>query len=337
MQTPGNDITDYVLMTEIAGAAAMDTYADFSVMERAYMHWAVRALEKLTNETFKTGVRRAIIPVNKNFNSALIDCDFKEAIFVGEIDKYTGEKRSFHRVSNLVNTEYVETIPDDIICPAKCEGCFSKALCNDLQTTSVSRTINLYGTDYFETTDTVLQPDGSYFVTTTTPFYNTVTSEVEYRTKKNLQATLELAPCGCVVNTPSNTEQIKTCNFDCYATYCTPYCRDHVEVGYAIFKDTGTIKFDHRFHGDSFYFEWRGSVPKRNGEYIAPSVAKETLINLTKYLSIANRKDTPQWKKREWFDDYTRERSNMDIVRMQTSVHQMLYNLTATPNLDYHY
>lgn len=334
MNSEKGNIAKYVYLREIVGAAAMDMHSDLAVVERSFYHWAARALHKLTNETFKTGKRYAIIPVNKSFNSATLDCDFIEALFVGEINSY-GEKVPFHLNTKLINSEFVETIEDEGACQAKCTGCFSKAACNDLQTTEVLRSIDINGTEYDETKTSTLEPDGTYFVITETPFYNTTNMVVEYKTKKEYITTLDLEPCGCIKATVDNSSKLKTANYDCYCTYCSPVCRERKEVGYKIFPETSTIKFDHNFTGDRFYMEWRGTVPKKNGEYIAPAIAKETLIHLTKFLSIQNKKGVAL-SEREWvFDQYRRERNNMDMVRGQMSLHDILYSLSKTPDLSY--
>lgn len=336
MDKPKLEITDWVYLSEIVSGASMDTYSDPAVVERAFTHWACRAIKKLTREIFKTGRRRALFQVNKQFNSITLEPDFTEALFIGYIDKLTGEKVASHRNTNLVNSQFLETIQDDVLCEARCTGCYSKSICNDLQTTETLRTINLGGTDYFETKTSTLNPDGTYAVLTETPFHDFITSNVLYKTKNEIITTLDLEPCGCVKATNDNAMKIKDCNYNCYCTYCSPLCSQQSRAGYQIFKETGTIKFDSNFRHDYAYLEWRGSVPKKNGQYVAPAVATETLIHLTKFLSIQNKKGVPL-SERDWvFDQYRRERNNMEMVTGTMDFASIVYALDTTPKFTYH-
>ena len=328
-----NELITSCLLSEVVQAAAMDMHEDFSTVERRYGHFGARGLNKLTNETLRSGVRRAIIPVNKEFNTGRIDCDIIEVIFVGRIND-KGEKVPFHLNYKLVDTENVETFEDETNCSAKCDSCYSKQLCNDLQITETIRIINISGVDYNETKNTTILPSGELKVVTTTPFFNNVSSAVEYITSTKIVGALELESCGCIKNTTANTEVIRDCNYGCYCTYCSPCCGYHEEVGYRIFDETGVIKFDKNFRGDSFYMEWRGSVPKKNGQYLVPRVAKETLVEYIKYKEIRNKKNIPKWQRDDQLSDYVRERENMDKVRGRLSLHNIVYALTKTPIFD---
>lgn len=334
MDRPKNDITRSIFLSEIVSGAAMDMHADYGVVERRYSHWCARGIQKLTNESFKTGKRKALLKINKSFNTATIDCDFIEELFVGYID-HKGERVPIHKNSRIVDTEAVETIPDDVECEAQCKGCFSKAICNDLQTTQVLRVIDIHGTNYNETVTSTLEPNGTYYVITETPFYNTTSLVVEYRIKKEIKTTLDLEPCGCIKKTVENTNKIKDCNYNCYCTYCSPECREKGEGGYRIFLETSTIKLNN-FDHDYVYIEWRGSLPKKNGQYIAPAIAKETLINWVKFKEIENKKGISRWEREDAFQAYKRERNNMDMVRGQMSLHDILYALDGTPRFTYH-
>lgn len=337
MDKPKNNLLDFITLREVVAAAAVDTYADFSMVERLYNHWAARGIQKLTNETFKTGRRFGLFTINKQFNSAVIDCDFKEELFVGYIDPITGERVEIHKNHRIVNTEFLETIPCDVECEAKCECCFSKQLCNDLQQTVTINSIDINGTFYDETQTSILQPDGSYYLITETPFFNTISNTIEYKTKKEIKAVLALDVCGCIKKTPANTAILKDCCYNAYCTHCSPLCNTVCyEGGYKIFPETSTIKLDSNFTFDKVYMEWRGSIPKRNGQYIVPAVAKETLVEWIKFKSIQNKKGVPEFTVRSWFNSYVRERENMDKTRGKMRLHDILYALTKTPTFDYH-
>lgn len=332
----GNNIKNSVLLSDIVSAAALDLHMDFGTFERRGMSWGARAIQEWNNNIFRTGKRRAIIKVNKALNSATIDCDMVEVLFVGRIDKCTGEKIPFHINRKLVDIENVETILEDVVCEAKCTGCLPKAMCNDLQSTIVLRVVDIDGTNYNETKTTTLNPDGSYYVVTETPFYSNINSQVEYRTKKEEIAALDLESCGCIKNTEANVSQIKDCNFDCYCTYCSPVCGEFENVGYNIFPETNTIKFDSNFREDEFYMEWRGGLPKQDGQYVAPAVAKEALIEYIKFKSMQNKKGVPRYEKQDQYDWYLIKKNNMQMAMGAFLLSDFIYGLTTTSKFDYH-
>jgi hypothetical protein len=114
------EIQKSVPLKKVITAAAMDMREDFSLVERSYTHWAARGMEKLYQEVFVSSVRKAIIPVNRKFNTAILDCDVTEdnILFVGRIN-HNGEKVPFHINSKLADLENVETFPDENTCDAK--------------------------------------------------------------------------------------------------------------------------------------------------------------------------------------------------------------------------
>lgn len=335
MSSPKNDIKLVIPLAACVNGAAMEMYEDLSKVERRYYYFGAAVLEDVNNQTLKSGKRRAFFTVNKRFNTINIDCDFIQELFIGVINKQ-GERVPFHRNWRLIDTENIETIPDDVECEEKCTGCFSKALCNDLQTTETIRLVDINGTDYEETRTMTLQPDGNYIAIISTPYYNNITSEVEYLTKKKIITTLDLEPCGCVQSTPENVDKIRDCNYDCYCTWCSPVCCDYEEVGYRVFPETSTIKFDSNFHGDKVYMEWRGSLPKRNGEYVVPFLAKRYIIESIKFMAIQNKKNVTMWERREQERYRAAARSDMEKVMSQDTLHNIMYALMTVPKFDYH-
>lgn len=329
-------IKNSVFLSDCVSAAALDLHIDFGAFERRGMSWGARAIQEWDNNIFRTGKRRAIIKVNQALNSAAIDCDMVEVLFVGRINKYTGEKVPFHINRKLVSLEDIETIPEDLICEAKCTGCLPKAICNDLQSTIVLRAVDINGTSYDETKTSTLTPDGTYYVVTETPYYSNINSQVEYLTKKEVLASLDVEACGCIKDTPANISIVKDCNFDCYCTYCSPVCSEFENIGYNIFPETNTIKFDKNFREDEFYMEWRGGLPKIDGQYIAPALAKESLIEYIKFKSIQNKKGVPRYTVQDQYEWYLIKKNNMEMAMGAFSLSDFIYGLTATSKFDYH-
>lgn len=97
--------------------------------------------------------------------------------------------------------------------------------------------------------------------------------------------------CGCLETTPENIEKIKCCCEDVYYTYYAGNCGCSRQYGsYKIFEESGRIQFDNQFPFDKVYMEYIGFMPKIKGDYYVPEVAFETLVEWTKWKSIANKR-----------------------------------------------
>lgn len=339
MVSERKDITSFIPLNKIVKRAILDMYADFAKDEARYQAWAIDGLKKLTRETIKSRKRFALININKNLNSAVLPCDFKEEIFVGLIDN-CGQKVPLNINPNIVNNFLIENeVPCDQDCPDDCK-CYPKQLCNDLQTTQVINKMLINDVEYDQTVTTTLLPNGEYYKVTTTPTWNTVTSEIDYTNTKEYITTFDTATCGCIKPTKTNDHLLAACNWDLYCCYCTCCSSGNTDFGgYKIFYETGTIHFDGAMIYDKFYLEYRGSLPKSGNEYLVPEVAYETLIEYTKHKSIANKKGVAQWERRDQFSAYERERTNMtkmmgrislyDVVHSAMNVPQFVYNLNG--------
>lgn len=335
MVSERKDITSFIPLNKIVKRAILDMYGDFAKDESRYQAWAIDGLKKLTRETLKSGKRYAVININKNLNSAVLPCDFKEEIFVGLIDN-CGEKVPLNINSNIVNNFLIENeVPCDQNCPSDCK-CYPKQLCNDLQTTQIINKIILNDNEYDQTVTTTLLQNGEYYKVTTTPIWNTVTSEIDYVNTKEYITTFDTATCGCIKPTETNNHLLAACNWDLYCCYCTSCRQSNTDFGgYKIFYETGTIHFDGSMIYDKLYLEYRGGLPKSGNEYLVPEVAYETLIEYTKHKAIANKKGVPQWEKRDQFSAYDRERSNMTKVMGRISLHDVIHSAMNVPQFVY--
>jgi hypothetical protein len=332
-----NDINKYSPLRKAVNMAAMDAHKDIGVVERSYSHWAARGLKEFTRETLRTGKRQSILHVNPATNTAFLPCDFEEDLFVGYVND-CGEKYPLRLNSKLVNDVAIEEVPCEDACEAHCDCCFPKQLCNDLTTTQEIKLIDINGTDYEQTITSTLQDNGEYYVVTTTPYFNMITSEVEYRTDKKFVTKFDLAACGCLQDTPANRENLKSCNYDCYCCYCTPChsaCSDYVG-GYRIFKESGYIKFDAGMKLDRVYLEWTGSIPKINGEYVIPDIALESLASFIVFKDGEHNKSVPLWEKRWRYDRFIENCKKMEIDLGRMKLSTIIDALMLTPKVGFH-
>lgn len=328
------NIQSFVPLNSVVKQAALDTYDDLTKVEARYTAWAVRGIKKLTRETLKSGKRFSILNVNQNLNNAQLPCDFKEEIFVGIItDK--GEKIALNINPGIVSTQLIDEIPCDAECKAKC-GCYPTQLCCDIERTQVINKILINDTYYDETVTTTLNPTGEYYVVTTTPVLNMDESGIDYITRKEYVTNFDVADCGCIKQTERNDALLEHLCYDLYCCYCTPCCASNTDFGgYRIFLENGIIQFDMSMKFDKVYMEYRGCLPKDGNEFLIPEVAVDTLTEYVKYKSIANKRGVPQSQIATWFDNYTRERSNMTKVLGRMSLNDILHSALLVPKFDY--
>lgn len=329
------DITSFIPLTRIVKRAITDMYADYEKDQARYTMWAVDGLKKLVRETLRSGKRYAILNINKNLQSAVLPCDFKEEIVVAIINS-CGEKIKLNINPAIVNNFLIEDeVPCDTPCEAKCE-CYPKQMCADLQTTQIINKVIINDTEYDETVTTTLLPNGEYYKVTTTPVYDYVAAAIVYQDKKEYITTFDTAECGCIKPTEQNCAKLECLCWDVYCCYCTS-CNNTAEDfgGYRIFLETGTIHFDGAFTADKVYLEYRGSMPKSGNEYLVPEVAYDTLVQLTKFYSLQNKKGVPRWERKDQFDHYDRERGNMKKVMGRISLADILQSALLVPKFDY--
>lgn len=331
------DITAFVPLKNVVRRALLDTWGDFAKDEARYQAWAIDCIKLLTRQTLKTGKRFALININKNLNSAILPCDFKEEIFVGLVDS-CGEKIPLNINPNIVNNFLIEKeIPCDTPCPAKC-NCYPKQLCNDLQTTQVINKITLNEIEYDQTVTKTLLPNGEYYQVTTTPVWNTVTDVVDYIDTKEYITTFDTETCGCIKPTARNECRLEACDWDLYCCYCTPCSKSNTEYGgYKIFYETGTIHFDGTMGCDKFYLEYLGSLPKSGNEYLVPEVAYETLIEMTKWYSVRNKKGVPQWERESFRNNFIIARTDMVKVMGRMSLTDIFHAASLVPQFNFNY
>lgn len=314
--------------------AIMDTYGDYEQDQARYTAWAVRAVKRLTAETLRSGLRRAILNVNKNTNHAVLPCDFKEEFFVGFLNS-CGEKVALNINPNIVNSKMIEEVACENECDKNC-GCYPKQLCEDLVTTQVINKILIGDTYYDETVTSTLLPNGEYSVVTTTPYMNMNGGGVLYKDTKSYVTTFDVADCGCIQQTARNACRLENLCYDLYCCYCTSCATTTTDFGgYKIFTENNIIQFDRGMTFDKVYMEYRGFLPKVGNEYLIPEVAFETIVELTKYMSIKNKKGAAAITIEMWFNNYMRERGNMRKILGRMSISDILHQALTVPSFGY--
>ncbi len=312
-------------------AAIIDMHEDIGRCEEIFSHWAVRVFKKLNRQSIHLGRRRVILTINTNTNTATLPPDFHEEFFVGPI--VNGRKMQMHLRPDLVdpNTEEIE-------CDDKCEKCGQdKSICNDLTITETTELVPVGDNVYTKTTVKKLYPNGNYMLEITYPVMNTQTSTIEYTTVKEFITQLDMKPCGCPDLTEQTLKKIECfCPdvFACHFTECDCTCMDRIG-GYRIYDDTGLIVFDNPNGFTKVYMEYQGFLLKKNGQYHIPEVAFETIVEGTKDKYLWNKKGTPQWERRDQFDRYKMERSNMDKEINRISMGTLMKIIGMVPKFDW--
>lgn len=329
------DLKRLVPLTRVVAAALIDTREDIGRCQQSYSHWAARGLKKLTRETLKTGVRRATLLVNKSTNSATLPPDFDSETYVGIIDQ-RGLKVPLKVNNRLVDFKNIEAVA----CEDRCTVCNQdKQICQDLTVTEETTLVDVNGVTAQQTVIKKLYPDGTYYLETRIPVWDVDSAGIIYTTTKEFITTIDLKPCGCIDDTPANVEKIRCCAYDVWCSYyagCDNNCYTDYG-GYRIFEDTGLIYFDRTVDFERVYMEYRGFMNKINGQWYIPEVAMETLVELVKYKSIQNKINIPDRVIDRWFNNYTRERGNMNKVLGRVSLAQIITSVGIIPKFDLDY
>lgn len=312
-------------------AAIVDSFEDIGKTQQTYSHWAARKLKELNRQTLLTGKRTVLLAVNRNTNTATLPPDFHEELFVGVMAN--GKKVPLKLRTDLVDEKNVEDIP----CEDKCEKCNQdKAICEDLTITESTELVVVNDTVQEQTIIKKLYPDGSYWLETRIPIWDIASQTIVYTTQKQFIATLSLKSCGCIDDTEENIETIRCCNYDVYCQYyagCDNSCNINYG-GYQIFEETGLIAFDKIGKFTKVYMEYRGFMPKKNGQYQIPEVAFETIVEWIKFRNIDGRRSSPNVDKRWRHDMYKIARGNMEKEMGQISLDQIFQAITMIPKFD---
>lgn len=329
------ELKRYVPLTKVVGAAIIDMHEDLGRLQQIATHHAARGLKKITRETLKTGLRKVTLTVNQNTKTATLPPDFdtEEGVYI--INK-KGYKVPLNLNNKIVDYKNIEDIEQPELCP-KCNQ--NKQICQDLTVTEETTLVLVNGITAQQTVVKKLYPDGSFFLETTIPVWDIDSAGIIYTTTKEFVTALDLKDCGCIVESQENIEKIRCM---CPDTWCTFFaeCDNNCTVdygGYRIFEDTGLIYFDKPSGFEKVYMEYWGFMVKKNGQYQVPEVAFETLVNFIKFKWVENKKNIPAWERQWTFEQYRRERSNMEKIMGRISLSQIIQSIGLIPKFDIDY
>lgn len=323
-----------VPLSKVVSASIIDLWEDAGKMQQLVFYWAARELKLMQNQTLKSGRRNALITVNQNTRTASLPPDFDSELFVGYIKH--GKKIPIPLKTNLINTNSIETIE----CEDTCAKCGQDAtICNDLTVTESTEIVVVGDTTATKTTIKKLYPDGSYYLETTIPYWDIANSEVAYATTKEFIAAIDLLDCGCINPTVENIETIRDCCYDAYCCHyapCSDVC-DNNSGGYKIFEETGLIQFDYNFarKHPQVYLEYRGFIPKLNGQLAVPEVAFEALVEAVKFRVVEGKRNVSNPDKAWRLSMKNIARKAMVKVMARLSLDDIIYAVSLTPKFDW--
>lgn len=318
-------------LLRVVAAAIVDSYEEKGKVESQYYHWATRTYRDLDRKYLKSGIRRTLLPVSSNTHTATLPADFVEETFIGTV--INGEKVPLSLNTKLIDSKNL--IEED--CVDKCPKCNQdKAICEDLEVTEEVNLIVIGSSTYEQTIIKKLYPNGDYYLETVNPVYNTETEEVDYITSKEFIANLDLKPCGCFDLTEDNLTTLQSCAPDVYACYYASCCNScDVDLGgYKIFHETGLIQLSSRFTGSHLYLEYRGFLPKLNGQLHIPEIAFEAVVEGTKFRSIKNRKNVSNTDKKMYEGWALSAGRDMRRMANRISLSHIIEMAMTTPKFD---
>ncbi len=324
-----------VPLIKVVKAAIVDTYGDINSLQQLYLHWAGRGFLKLQREILKLGVKKVSLTVNANTKTATLPLDFETETFVGIIDR-NGHKIPLNKSPKLAdNCNYDEVAAED-----KCTSCGQdKSICEELSVTEETTLVVINSSTYEDKIIKKLYPNGDYWLETTKHVLSLVDDTVTPLVTKEFITNLGLKPCGCLETTTENIANIRT---HCYDTYCCHYssCNDScapLQYGYRIFPETGLIQLDFNFPYSKIYLEHTGYIPKKNGQYVVPEVAFETLVEYIKWKEIKDKRGVEKWRIESAERSYYRERGNMTKIRGRVSLAAIMHSMRKGPkfNVDF--
>lgn len=317
-------------LEKVVNAALLDSYETAGKSKELFYHFAARGLKKLQQEQLRVGLTRVMLRVNHNTKTATLPPDFDGELFVGIVE-------NGRRVPVSVDTSLVPYEIPTIEIENACVDCGQdKAICNDMTVTESTEIVIVNNLPFEQTTIKKLYPDGTYYLEVNTPYFNMVTSAVEYVPIKKFVTKFDLKKCGCVEVNEENLHKIKSCCPDVYACHfsvCGNYTGSGLG-GYLILEDLGLIQLDYNFRYDYIYLEYRSFMQKINGQYVVPQVAFETLVEWTKYKSVQNKKNVSRGDKSDYLNSYRRERDNMEKIMGRITLDSIIDSARRVPNFD---
>lgn len=314
-------------------AAITDTWGNISELQQLFSHWGARELKQLQMEVLKVGKTKVLIQVNRNTMTGTLPIDFGQDLFVGYIRD--GKKISLKLSSRIADVCNIQEIPFEDTCTSCGQD---KTICEDLSVTEEVTLVVINDNTYENKVIKKLYPNGDYYLETTKWYADVETGvAVQAPTQKEFITNFGLQPCGCLQQTEENIQRLQTHCYDCYSCNYACHCNEKSNYEYAIFEDTGLIQLDYDYPYDFVYLEYLGFMPKRNGQYMVPEVAFETIVEAIKLRSIKDKKGVERWRIQDKRDDYKMARKTMMRLLTSVSISQIVSAMRSIPkfNIDY--
>lgn len=325
-----SELKRVVTLSSAVNAAMLDAREDVGRSKQLYTHWAARGLKLLYNQVLPKKVRRVVLMINKNTSSAVLPDDFDTEVFVGVINN-KGHKVPL--VSNsAITSDNFDTLPKQSDTCAVCGQ--DKDICEDLQVTEISETVVINGQPYELSSVKTLYPNGEYYLVTNTPYLDTATNSVVFRSERELLTTLDKRACGCLAQTKSNMFKLKQCNNEVYTCYYAKCDSGESQEGYKVFYDQNLIQFDRTFPHEKVYLEYNAFLQKKGGKYYIPEVAFETVVEWTKFKAVDG-KNNVSLGERSWrLEQYKAAKRNMVKSMGKINFTQLVNLIGMTPKFD---
>lgn len=304
-------------LSVVTKAAALDTYEDYTKVEALFAHWAVRGLGELETQIFRSASQRGTFPVHHSFKTVAIPLGLKRLTFCGYVDEF-GYKYPLELKGEIIGQvkQHLET--------DRCNKCNQDLdICEKLEVTETKSVIDLAdstGTNSYTNTVTTYSEGDNLVIINKQYVLNVDKNLVEVVTTKDL-VFLEKLDCGCIAPTVENINTIKNNCFSCYST-CYGDCRECNDDygGYRMLEEV--IQLDKNFPFDYVYLEFESAIPKKNGVYHVPEIAKEALIAYVKHKSTWNKRSVDLNVRVRDKQEYIEKKKNLSRIlgRMKLSV-----------------
>ncbi len=325
-----------VPLSKAVSAALIDSYTDINKagVQQMYFHWGARGFKKINTESFGLGKNKALIKINKSTQTAILPVDFESEIFVGVIDR-VGRKIKLRPRQDLADLSNIDTKE----CIETCAKCGQdRSMCKDLEIIEDTKIVVIDDSPYEQTIIKKLYKSGDYYIETRIPVKVIGSDAVEYITQKEFVTKLSLKPCGCIDDTPENMDVIKYVCPEAYSCYFSPCVNVEQTGNYQIFEETGLIRVNVSDEYSYVYIEYKGCLPKINGQYYIPEMSFETIVRWIIFKSIEWKRNVNINEKTRAFEMYRLERSNMEKVLFSNSIslQQIIQSSMSLPKFDFY-
>ena len=333
MSTCQDTNINQVPLLKAVRASIVDVHGNITELQEKHSFWAARGLRKMQREVLKVGKTKILLPINRNTMTATMPLDFGADIFVGAI--VNGKKVQMKASGKFADVCNIQEVPLEDACTSCGQD---KTICEDLSITESVVLVVINGSTYENVTVKKMYPNGDYYLEKSFWYQDIETgAAVQAPLQREFITNFGLNPCGCIGKTPENIQKLQTHCYDCYCCNYAECSRDISSYEYAIMEDTGLIQVEYNYPYDFIYLEYLGFMPKRNGQYMVPEVAFETIVEWTKWRAIKDKNGVERWRIKDAENYYNEARGRMVQQLTRTSISRIISIFRSTPkfNLDY--